>query len=163
MSEQDALARLGAQNWRSLNKKQVLTFMCDIAPSLSDEVRMKIIENTPNILATTNEIMKTYQESAHKALDQNHEIAKAILTCHHELQDSINALMLEQNATFEEKKYWCDMMFKCMHEMREYDNNNKNFVLKVLGGIAGVIGLVAGSVFAYSKLVSDTDDDDCNE
>ena len=45
MTEKDALKKLGAKDWRSLNKGQIMSFLFETAPNLSDEIRLRILEN----------------------------------------------------------------------------------------------------------------------
>ena len=139
MTEQEALAKLGAPDWRSLNKKQIMTFLFETAPNLSDEVRLKILEIAPDILNTANAVLSDYQETAKKTLEQNkevvdkilshnHDIAGAIFISFHEASETLRGLLSNPDAPFEEKQYWNGELFKYLREMREYDKENKIFL-----------------------------------
>jgi len=146
--EQKALSKLGAKDWRSLNKKQIMHFLFKSAPNLSEDVRLKILDTAPDILCTAKDVLADCQETANKMLDQNHEMAKAYVFCCHELEDALSSLMLDENATYEERKFWSDQLFKLLHEMREYDKDNKDHQLKVFGGLAAAALVVIGGVIA---------------
>ena len=139
MNENEALAKLGANDWRSLNKGQIMTFLFETAPNLSDEVRLKILESAPDILNTANTVLTDYQETARKSLEDNKEVVNEILSHNsdiattlfisfNEALDSLRNLLSNPNASFEEKKYWNNELFKYLHEMCEYDKENKIFM-----------------------------------
>ena len=139
MTEHEALAKLGAKDWRSLNKGQIMSFLFETAPNLSDEVRLKILELAPDILNTANTVLSEYQDTAKKTiegnqqvvdkiLDHNHDMSGAIFFSFNKAMDVLKTLLADPNASFEEKQYWNGELFKCLHEMREYDKDNKVFL-----------------------------------
>jgi len=148
MTEQEVLKKLGSSDWRSLTKKQIMTFIFETAPQVSDEVRLKILDTAPDILNTVKEMVKGYKKVAKKLLDQNHELAKAFYIICHDLAVAHEKLMSSENSSFEEKKYWSDRMFDLLREMREFDRDNKKHMRNVLATV-GVVGLaVVGGAIA---------------
>lgn len=142
MTEQEALAKLGAKDWRSLNKGQIMSFLFETAPNLSDEVRLRILESAPDILNTANAVLSEYQDTARNALEQNREITDKILDQNHNVpgamfvqynkaSETLNNLLSDPNASFEEKQYWSSELFKYLREMREYEKDNKAFLGEV--------------------------------
>ncbi len=116
-----------------------MAFLFEVAPNLSDKVRLRILESAPDILNTANVVLTEYQETARKTLEQNHEVvnkildqngdtARTIYKNYDEAAKALRTLLSDPNASFEEKQYWNSEMFKCLHEMREYDKENKNFL-----------------------------------
>ena len=85
MTEQEALAKLKAKDWRSLNKGQIMSFLFETAPNLSDEIRLRILESAPDILNTANAVLSEYQYTARKALEQNREVVDEILSENHDM------------------------------------------------------------------------------
>ena len=165
MTEREALTKLGAKDWRSLNKGQIMSFLFETAPNLSDEVRLRILESAPDILNTVSSVLAEYQDTARKILeqnkevadkilDQNHDMARAMFISYQQASETLKGLLSDPNASFEEKQYWSNELFKYFHEMREYDKENKMFlaeldkenkafwqnVLKYAGATALVIG-----------------------
>lgn len=139
VTDAEALAKLGAKDWRSLNKNQIMSFLFETAPNLSDEVRLKILETAPDMLHTAHSVLSEYQETAknvleqnqeiaNKMVDQNYDTARAILVSYHEAAETLRGLLADPSASFEEKQYWSNELFKYLHEMREYDKDNKDFV-----------------------------------
>ncbi|MCL2250233.1 MAG: hypothetical protein FWC13_13330 [Oscillospiraceae bacterium] len=148
MTEQQALKKLGATDWRSLKKRQIMTFLFETAPRISDEVRLKILDTAPDILKTVSDMVKGYKKVAKKLFDQNHELAKAYFTICHDLAVAHEKLMSSENANYEERKFWSDRVFALLREMREFDKNNKKHTRHVLAAV-GVAGIaVVGTVFA---------------
>lgn len=177
MTEQEALAKLGAKDWRSLSKGQVMSFLFETAPNLSDEVRLKILESAPDILNTANTVLSEYQDTAKKTLeqnqevldkilDQNHDMAKTMFQNYHEALETLRGLLLDPNASFEEKQYWNSELFKYLGEMREYEKENKSYlgelnkdnqnmlqsILKYTGFAAAVVLGVTFAVLTGGKL-----------
>ena len=139
MTEQEALYKLGAKDWRSLNKGQIMSFLFETAPNLSDEVRLRILESAPDILNTASAVLAEYQDTAKNALEQNREVtdkildqnndmARAIFISYHEALETLRMLLSNPNASFEEKQYWNGELFKYLREMREYEKENKDFL-----------------------------------
>lgn len=139
VTDAEALAKLGAKDWRSLNKNQIMSFLFETAPNLSDEVRLKILETAPDILHTAHSVLSEYQETAknvleqnqeiaNKIADQNYDMARAIFISYHEATETLRGLLADSSASFEEKQYWSNELFKYLHEMREYDKDNKDFI-----------------------------------
>lgn len=179
MTEREALEKLGAKDWRSLNKGQIMSFLFETAPNLSDEVRLKILESAPDILNTAKTVLSEYQDTAQKALegnqqvvdkilDQNHDMVRAIFISFNGALETLKALLADPNASFEEKQYWNSELFKYLQEMREYDKDNKNFlgdldnknktlfqnILKY-AGVAAIVGVsVAIAALTGGKLKS---------
>ena len=142
ITEKEALAKLGAPDWRSLNKNQIMSFLFETAPNLSDEVRLKILESAPEILNTAKTIISEQQETARetleqnheivdKLLDQNHDMARVIAKSYHESFETLRNLLNNPNATFEEKQYWNTELFKQLKELREFDEKNKKFITEI--------------------------------
>ena len=139
MTEHEALVKLGAKDWRSLNKGQIMSFLFETAPNLSDEVRLKILESAPDILNTAKTVLSEYQDTAKNALEENQQVVDKILDNNHDMEraifvsfngalETLKALLADPNAPFEEKQYWNGELFKYLREMREYDKDNKNFL-----------------------------------
>jgi len=139
MTEQEALAKLGAPDWRSLKKNQIMTFLFDTAPNLSDEVRLKILELAPDILNTIDAIFSEYQSAARETLEQNQktvdfslsqnaDMARTIFISYQEASETLRSLLSNPDTSFEEKQYWNGELFKYLREMREFDIDNKNFL-----------------------------------
>lgn len=177
MTDREALAKLGAKDWRALNKNQIMSFIFEVAPNLSDEVRLKILEFAPDILNTAKTALAEYQDVAKKALegnqqavdkilDHNHDIARAITVSFNEALEALKVLLADPKASFEEKQYWNEELFKHLREMREYDKENKSFlgdldsknkgwlqnILKYSGAAALVLFGGAIALFAGGKL-----------
>jgi len=142
MTEKEALIKLGAKDWRSLNKNQIMSFLFDVAPNLSDEIRLRVLELAPDILNTANTIMSELQETTREILEQNHDVVDKILTQNHDIAGAIAAsyheafetlrkLISSPDATFEEKQYWNSELFKQLREFREYDKGNKDFLIEL--------------------------------
>ena len=173
MTEKDALEKLGAKDWRSLNKGQIMSFLFETAPNLSDEIRLRILESAPDILNTANTVLTEYQDTARKALeqnqetvdkilDQNHDLARAMFISYNQASETLRELLSDPNASFEEKKYWNGELFKYLREMREYDKetktfygeldkSNKDFMQNIMkyAGVAAIV-IVGGAIAALT-------------
>ena len=138
MTEQQALLQLGAKDWRSLSKNQIMKFFFETAPNLSDEVRLKILESAPYILNTVQSVVAEYQTIAQKTLENNqevvdkilnhnHDIARVLLTNYHESTEILRGLLSDPTTPFEQKQYWNTELGKILREMRDYDKVNKQY------------------------------------
>jgi len=56
--------------------------------------------------------------------------------------------MSNKSATFEERTYWSNKLFDLLREMREFDRQNKSFLLKCIGAVVTVAGIIIGAVLA---------------
>ena len=142
MTEKEALIKLGAKDWRSLNKNQIMSFLFEVAPNISDEVRLRILELAPDILNTAKDIVSELQETTKEVLEQNHEVVDKILSqnhdmtqaiaiSYHEAFETLRLLISDPAATFEEKQYWNSELFKQLRELRAFDKENKAFMNEI--------------------------------
>ena len=148
MTEQKALAKLRAKDWGSLNKKQGKKFFDEIAPNLSEDVRLKILETAPDILHTAQDVYAGYLANANKMLDQNHDMAKAYVFYCDKFGESLRALISGESASFEERAFWSNQLFILLDKLHEYDKSNKNHQLKIFAGV-GTAFLVVVSAIVY--------------
>jgi dsDNA-binding SOS-regulon protein len=119
-----------------------MSFLFETAPNLSDEVRLRILEQAPEILNTANAVLSDYQETAKKALENNresvqnilannHEVVGVMLKSYHEAAERLSKLLSDPNASFEEKQYWNGELSKWLREMRECEKDNKKFLSEI--------------------------------
>jgi len=179
MAKEDILIETEPINGQKFNENQIISMansVYDVSNSLSDEERLKILECSREILGVVNNMFFEFQVTIRTALDhdremadkillQNSEMAKITFTSYRNASDRLENLLADPKASFEEKKYWNEQMFRALREGREYEEENKLFLIeldkqnkdfkqkmiKVGGALAVTIFSVAIMSFAGGK------------
>jgi len=124
--EQGALTKLGAKDWHSLSAMQAIVFVSEIAPQLSEDVYLHILEAAPRILRIVHEALADYRVSASQAFTQSQDIAHAYLADSREFGEALRKLILNENTPFDEKKHWADREENRLREMRGDGGEDRN-------------------------------------
>ncbi len=147
MNKQEALLKLKAKDWSSLTNEQIIKFMYEILPFMNTSVAQNILLNNPNILlGYCNNITETEKN----ILEKSHETVKDILSSINKTVETLNQIILNSNISFEERKYYLEIIDKKHNDMIEIYKDEQNFFLKLFG-----FGLLAfGAVFALLGAIS---------
>lgn len=157
MTELEVLKKLGIDNFRQLSKDKVMEF-ASCLDKMDPEVAMKALEQFPEFSKTMLEISKEYKEFATKALTSNDDSVKNVYAGMMSVITTLQKELEKENLSFEEKKYILEKMDEVTSKMKEVDTENKNFILKALGGVCVcfvALGSAVASIFLSGKTKRD--------
>jgi hypothetical protein len=126
-------------------------------PDMSDEVRMKIIEQLPQFTQLCGEWLITAKESYQQALDANDKTTIALLDKIDSIRECISKELTKDNLSYEERKFIIEQLMEIADLYNKMDERSKKFfdttLSKVLIGLGAVLG--AAIVFVGGKLIID--------
>lgn len=172
MSESEVLKKLGAKDFRSLSKKNVIEFISLASlDKIDPKVATAIIDQFPNVLRMAGDLANKQVESFRIAIDsEDKSVAKQYE--HSEMVAGIFRSVIENPSTSSEERLEA---MKGLNSVLSHDvgidKRHKNFLLKFggmcVGGICVIAGTALGVLGVSSKfhtelpdLGEDNDEDD---
>lgn len=144
--EEKVLKMLDIPDFRHLSKDKIVEFTSMLS-TMDPEVAKAVLQQFPEFAKSSIEIMRCYQESFIKVLDNNSaEVQSFNLSCD-TLIDSLKLLLDKDDLSFDEKNIIIDKMLEIIKMKKDKDTENKKFyvdLLKVLGvATVTVVGIAA--------------------
>ena len=133
LDENQVKEKLGITEWRQLSKDKMMNFF-EILPDVDNEVAIRIIEQLPDFSEKTAQIIDAMKEMYRQALADNKEATTESVKAYESVLDAIKVEMEKGGLTAEEKRYFAEKMIEIANKISEKDSENKNFLLKMLGG-----------------------------
>ena len=161
LSENQVLKKLKIQDFQQMSKEKVIEF-ASMLPRMDPEVSKKALEQFPEFAKLTSGIMTEFQKVSVKAFESNDNSMEAYNSVCQTIIESLEKMLESDQITFEEKKYIIDKTIEVAKMMGEKDSENKKFLmnaLKVVGGIAAGLGLVALAAVGQGLLTSKDEGD----
>lgn len=155
-SEKEVLERIGAPDFRSISKTQLLKFVSAL-PDMDKETAIKCIEQFPNFKEYATGIISELRNFLEKVSEQNKNIQKEAIAAHRQI---INALMLElkQDDLSESRRtelieLMRDEAIKIDELAREHQLFNKH-ITTIFGVIASAAIFIGGAMLGVKTLKS---------
>lgn len=149
LSEKQVLKKLDIPDFRHLTKEKAIE-MVSMIPHMDKEVAMKALEQYPELVKSSLDMVNTYKEAATKALDSNDESVKARYDALSAMQSLLEVELQRENMTEDERMFVLEQIAKIPELAKEVDRDNKVFLLKVVGVmstvVAGVVGVTAAAL-----------------
>jgi hypothetical protein len=160
LNEEQALKTLGIDSWRNLSKDKFLKYVT-MVPDVSENVRLKVLDQLPGIMGFTKEFVQTIISEQRDITQKNSETTNIIIHSLEAIQSSIDQLSKQPNITFEQRQYFCGIQVEIAQIYLELDEHNKKFLSDIWDGVVkfgitvlGFVVLVLGGKF----LISNQDD-----
>ena len=157
-NEQDVLQKLGIPSWRHLSKDKFMDFIA-VMPEMSNEVRLKIIEQIPQFAKLCTEGLDAAKEAILKIVDKNEVTTAAIINLIDLIRENIAQGLNREGISFEERKFLIEKLMELAKMYNGMDARSKKFFETIYGklitGITIFLGtivvLVGGKVLLSSK------------
>ncbi|MDR0861655.1 MAG: hypothetical protein LBN30_02630 [Oscillospiraceae bacterium] len=146
LNEKQTLKKLGIDAWDKLSREKFGNYI-HLIPKVDKEVRLKILEQLPEILTFTTELVQTVVSAQRDITQKNHDTTSEVISALESILKSLDQLSQRPELTFEQIQYICDKQVEIAHLLVKLDENNKNFLVEVLKGVAG-LGIAALAVIA---------------
>jgi hypothetical protein len=163
------MKKLGIESWSNLPKEKFTTFF-SMMPEMSDEVRLKIIEQMPQFNKLCIESLGAIKEFFEKMIDSNERITMALIKGIDSISEILSKELDKESLSTEERNNIIEKLMEIVKIYNEIHDRNKSFFDtaygKVITGIGLFLGaaliLVAGAAMAGRKpesFSSDSDED----
>lgn len=159
-NEQLVLQKLGIPDWRHLSKDKFMDFIA-VMPEMSNEVRLKIIEQIPQFAQLCTEGLGTAKEAFLKIVDKNTETTAAIISRIDLIRENIAQGLNREDTSFEERKFLYEQLMELAKIYNELDARNKKFFDTIYGKLLTGVAIVLATmgVLVGGKFLISTDED----
>ena len=157
-NESEILKELEMDSWRNLSKDKFMKFVA-MMPDMSDELRIKVIEQIPQYVELCKEWLNMAKEVFNKLMEKDKETATALINLVNNISDAISKILDKETISEEERKYLIDKQMELAKMLERLDERTKKWIeniwgttLKALGYIVlGFIALLGGKFLFDSK------------
>lgn len=149
LTEEKVLKKLGIENFRYMTKDKVIS-MASMLDQMDPEVAKKAIEQFPEFSKTVKEMLLGYKETLDNGLESNKENVQTYYKICQSVIASLENLLLNEDITFEERKYIIEKILEVSRMVGEKDAEDKKFI-KTMSTI-GLVALGVASVALSTAL-----------
>lgn len=143
LTEQQVLHQLNIPDFRHITKDKVMTF-ASMLQDMEPEVAKKALEQFPEFAKMTLEVMRDYKSVLEKALDDNSESSQKCYDIYNKVLDTLISCQDKEDLSFEQRKYYSDMMLEIAKMAERKDSENKKFTWNIVATGALAAGVVIG-------------------
>ncbi len=148
-SEQDVLNKLKIDSWRHLSKDKFLDFVSAMS-NMDKDVVMAAVAQFPNFKDLALGALTTLQTQAEGAHRFNWKSQKRVHEAFAGYRSALQAELDRGQLSTEERFHILGLIREAVAAEGKKDSENKNWLLKVFGGVASVV--LALGVFAVAAL-----------
>lgn len=145
MTEKEVLAILDIEDFRHLTKEKVISFASLLA-EMDPHVAEKALEQFPDFAKTIAELASDYKEFFQKCMVDNSSTTQACLTTCQTIIDTLSEQLKNGVETYEERRYYIEVMRDLANQMQIINTENKNFLWKVIAAAGITTVLISGVV-----------------
>lgn len=146
LTEQQVLNQLNIPDFRHITKEQVMTF-ASMLQDMEPEVAKKALEQFPEFVKMTLEVMREYKSVLEKSLDDNSASSQQCYDIYNKVIDALQSCLDKDDLSFEERRYYLDSMKEIAKMAERKDSENKKFNWAII--LAGTVAVtVAASISA---------------
>ena len=137
-TEIQVLKKLDIPDFRHLTKYKVIAFATMI-PGMEPEVAKKALEQFPNFVSTSLEIMKEYRGILQQLMNDDRDGAEICYDMYNRVMNSLECILENDNLTFKEKTYILEQMREVADEISKKDSEKSANRIKLIGIVSGVV------------------------
>lgn len=133
LSEQQALNRLGVNNFREISKNNILEFMSTL-PEMDHEVAIKAIEQFPEFSKYALGALSNYKETLIPILQDGKGSAQKSCEAYAVTIDSLKPLLEKDDLTFEQKMEVAEKMKEMGDKINEANVTYRTWLAEIARG-----------------------------
>lgn len=159
-NEMQVKKALGITDWRHLTKNSIVQF-ARMMPDMDKETMMKIIDQFPEFREFASTVLDYYQTSLSEIKESNSQNMERLHESINETRKII-ANEINKDITFEEKKYYINILMELQDREFKKDTENKHFLADLANKYfgAGVLVLTAALVYLGGRAISTEEEDE---
>ncbi|MCL2774216.1 MAG: hypothetical protein FWD71_12820 [Oscillospiraceae bacterium] len=147
-NEQLVLKELGMSSWRNLSRDKFMKLL-SIMNDMSDEVRLKIIEQIPQFAKLCIEALNTAKEAYQKTLNENKQTTMEIIKKIDNIRETFSKELNRDNLSDEERMFIYKQLAEIANIYNGMDERSKKFFDTIFGKLLMGLGLIVGSVIVF--------------
>ena len=142
MSEKQVLRKLDIPDWRHMTKDKVIKF-ASMLHKMDPEVAKMALEQFPNFTDLATEMVIHYNHIIEKVLDSNATGSQYYYDTCNGIIETLKEELRNPNLTFDERQWVISQMIELSRDIRMQNNEDKNFWIKLVGGVTAFFALLA--------------------
>ena len=137
IDEKQIKEQLGINTWRELSKDKLFDFL-QLSPSIDKELHLKILEQVPNFVTLTKEVIKDITVIVEQNKKNTTEVVEALKL----IINSLDNFAQKDDLTEEEKKLYVEAILKVADILNGVHKRDQDFLkeltkdMKYIGGFA---------------------------
>ena len=159
MSEKRGLRKLGIPDWRHMTKDKVVRF-ASMLHKMDPEVAKMALEQFPNFTNLATEMVVHYNHIIEKVLESNATGSQNYYDTCNSIIVTLKEELKDPNLSFDQRQWVISQMIELSRDIRMQNNEDKTFWIKLVGGLAAFLALLAAIAAAILGAGSKSDDDD---
>lgn len=140
-SEIEVLDEIGAKDFRSIKKDQIIEFASSIH-QMPKEVAIKCIEQFPEFRKNSNEVLTTLRGIFNDVADNNKDLTSKEIDACNKILDHLGEELHKPFISSKQKKYIIEQMVEVAHIIDDARESHTNLMQKI-AHCAAVVGLAA--------------------
>ena len=141
-TEQSVLNRIGAKNFRSISKEQIISFVTAI-PEMDKEVAIKCVEQFPKFADSAVQMIQQLNNACDAIVQENGKKVDKTIDSYRLVLDTLSEQLKEPKIRKKEKEKIIDSMIDVADKIADVNRENQSFLKHVLSTIAAAVGGVA--------------------
>lgn len=154
LSSDEVLAKIGATDFRSINKSQLIEFISSI-PEMDKETAIKCIEQFPNFTEYANGIIKELYGMLGKATEANKDVQKDAIASHKQIIDELSWLLKKEDITESLQSYIIETMCDEANKIDDLAKEHQLFIkqiVQIAAGAGSAALAIAGAILGVKFL-----------
>ena len=147
-TEQEVLDKLGAADFRSISKDQIMTFVSEI-PNMDKEVAIKCLEQFPDFKDFSGEIVKNLYVLFDNMAENHKKSKDDTIQYYGKLLDRLDELSKQPDLSVEDQRYFIEKSIEIADKIAELHLQHSDFLKKIIqtgGAVASIAIAAVGSV-----------------
>ncbi len=155
LSADEVLNRIGAVDFRSISKKQLIEFASSI-PEMDKETAIKCIEQFPEFAAQSKEIINHFYEICSQAIEDDKTTRKDAIESYRLVLDDLREQLKSENISESLKMQIIDRMVDVADKIAETANGHSAFVHRIMCIAVGLAAtaLTIGGTILGAKVIN---------
>lgn len=149
LSEQDVLNKIGASDFRSVKKDQLIQFVSSL-PEMDKEVAMKCIEQFPEFKQSATDMVNQLSEVCNSLLEDNKDSRNRAIQSYQVILEELHCCLEDgKNLSHKKKQEIIDKMIDVADKIDQINDKN----MKHQNGLFRTIALVATTALAIGGTI----------
>ncbi len=152
LSESDVLNKIGATDFRSINKNQLIEFVTSI-PDMDKEVAIKCIEQFPEFKQQSTAIVQELYKQ-YNSITEDHKFGRTkAMDAYQNILDNLSIELENTEMTHDQKQELINTMIEIADKIADLQRDSDSFLEKVLHWGSGVamFAIAAGAAILGVK------------
>ena len=153
-TEQAVLDCLGAPDFRSISKDQIMTFVSEI-PNMDKEVAIKCLEQFPDFKEFSGEIVKNLYVLYSGVVEDHGKSKSEAVEYYGRLLDNLEEMSRQPDLSIADQRYFVEKSIEIADKIADLHKHHSEFLQKVIqaGSAVAGIAITAGSAILGVKLI----------